>query len=265
MGLQVWLFFEGSFHAVYGIAKTSGCRMEAAHALIILQILLPWAMSTKLKIFLLSVPLFVLFGIGVLFRSAKEAAPVLGCSSESLSGIFQEEYGAIFEGVSLVAPAVALGGGNTQVLAAADPTDRWIEVDLSEQWLRAWDGGSIYLETPISSGLPGTPTPTGEFRVWVKLRASKMEGGRGRYYYYLPNVPYVMYFENEKVPGWRGYGIHGTYWHSDFGTPRSHGCVNVPTTVAEKLYFWATPVLPPERQSVFASPENPGIRVVIHD
>jgi len=131
--------------------------------------------------------------------------------------------------------------------------------------LRAWEGGNIFLETKISSGLPGTPTPKGEFRVWVKLRATKMEGGQGRYYYYLPNVPYVMYFENENVPGWRGYGLHGTYWHSDFGTPRSHGCVNLPTPVAEQLYYWVTPDLPANKSSVFAGPENPGTRIVIHD
>ncbi|OGM33504.1 hypothetical protein A2803_04900 [Candidatus Woesebacteria bacterium RIFCSPHIGHO2_01_FULL_44_21] len=222
-------------------------------------------MSTRLKVFLLAVPLVVLFGTGVLFRSAKEASPVLGCVAENLSGIAQEDISAIFEGNSLIAPQIAYARTGTQVLAAASPNDRWIEVDLSEQKLRAWDGGSMFLETAVSSGLPGTPTPTGEFRVWVKLRASKMEGGEGRYYYYLPNVPYVMYFENENVPGWRGYGLHGTYWHNDFGTPRSHGCVNLPTSVAEKLYYWVAPALPSDKNTVFASAENPGTRIIIHD
>lgn len=71
-----------------------------------------------------------------------------------------------------------------------------------------------------------------------------MEGGSGRYYYNLPNVPYTMFFENEKIPRWKGYGIHGAYWHNDFGTPRSHGCVNLPVDAARKLYYWADPVLP---------------------
>ena len=42
------------------------------------------------------------------------------------------------------------------------------------------------------------------------------------YDYYLPNVPYVMYF-------YQGYALHGTYWHSNFGRPMSHGCVNLET------------------------------------
>ncbi len=224
--------------------------------------------GTKLKVFLLSIPLLVLFSAGVLFRSTDRAtAPkVNGCYSDNLSGIFTSDLAAVYEGNSVAVPSEALAyTGNSQVLGEASPSDRWIEVDLSEQTLRAWDGSQLFLETKISSGLPGTPTPKGDFRVWVKLRATKMEGGQGRYYYYLPNVPYVMYFENESVPGWRGYGIHGTYWHNDFGTPHSHGCVNVPTSVAEQLYYWATPSLPSGKTSVFAGPDNPGIKVTIHD
>jgi len=222
-------------------------------------------MNKTLKIFLFSIPLLVMFGTGVFYRSAKETMPTRGCFSENLSGIAEEESLAIFEGAEIVAPRIAQVKPNSQVLAAASPNERWIEVDLSDQWLRAWDGNQIFLETPISSGLPKTPTPTGEFRVWVKLRSAKMQGGQGRNYYYLPNVPFVMYLENEKIPGWRGYGLHGTYWHNDFGRPRSHGCVNLPTSIAERLYYWATPSLPANKSSVFASPDNPGIRVVIHD
>jgi lipoprotein-anchoring transpeptidase ErfK/SrfK len=56
--------------------------------------------------------------------------------------------------------------------------------------------------------------------------------------YYLPDVPYVMYFADYLA-------IHGTYWHDNFGYPMSHGCVNLPTWAAEWLYYWAgygTPV-----------------------
>ena len=50
--------------------------------------------------------------------------------------------------------------------------------------------------------------------------------------YYLPDVPYTMYF-------YRGYGLHGTYWHNNFGTPMSHGCVNMRTPDARWLFYWA--------------------------
>ena len=92
-----------------------------------------------------------------------------------------------------------------------------------------------------------------------------MEGGQGKYYYYLPGVPYIMYFENDQVPSWKGYGLHGTYWHNDFGRPHSHGCVNLPTPVAGRLYYWTAPILAEGRNSVYSSPKNPGTRIVIHD
>jgi len=91
-----------------------------------------------------------------------------------------------------------------------------------------------------------------------------MEGGEGRYYYYLPNVPYVMFFENEDVPGWKGYGLHGAYWHNDFGTPHSHGCVNLPIDVAKELYYWTTPVSNSNSTMSRDLQDNLGTRVVIH-
>lgn len=143
--------------------------------------------------------------------------------------------------------------------------EKWIEIDLSDQYLKAWQGNTLYVESPVSTGLPWTPTPTGEFRIWIKLRATRMEGGSGAYYYNLPNVPYTMFFENDAVPGWRGFGLHGTYWHNDFGRPHSHGCVNLPTPIAEKLYYWVEPDLRDAKWSVRASDDNPGTKIVIHE
>jgi lipoprotein-anchoring transpeptidase ErfK/SrfK len=89
--------------------------------------------------------------------------------------------------------------------------------------------------TLISSGLPGTPTVVGTFAIQNKFGAQTMSGPG----YYLPNVPYVMYF-------YGSYAIHGTYWHHNFGRPMSHGCVNISTPDAAWLYNWAsigTPVV----------------------
>lgn len=105
---------------------------------------------------------------------------------------------------------------------------RWIDVDLTHQLLSAYEDQKLVRITSISTGLPNTPTPAGQFHVWIKLRADTMSGPG----YHLPNVPYVMYFHG-------GYGIHGTYWHANFGQPMSHGCVNLPTEEAEWLYNWA--------------------------
>jgi LysM repeat protein len=114
--------------------------------------------------------------------------------------------------------------------APSTPTGgRWIDVDLSEQRLRAYSGNTVVRSTLVSTGLPATPTPTGQYRVYVKYASTTMSGPG----YYLTNVPYTMYF-------YRGYGIHGTYWHSNFGHPMSHGCINLPTPEAQWLFNWAS-------------------------
>jgi hypothetical protein len=106
--------------------------------------------------------------------------------------------------------------------------ERWIDVDLSEQTLTAYENGVAVRTTMVSTGLPATPTPTGQFRIWIKFRYDDMSGED----YYIENVPYVMYF-------YKGYGLHGVTWHGNFGHPMSHGCINLPTEEAEWLFGWA--------------------------
>lgn len=114
----------------------------------------------------------------------------------------------------------------------APPADgqRWIEVDLSEQTLTAWQGDSPILRTVVSTGMPQYPTVTGTYAVGAKYTSQRMTGPG----YDIPDVPWVMYF-------YSGYAIHGAYWHDSFGTPISHGCVNVRMDEAEFLYHWAEP------------------------
>ncbi len=112
---------------------------------------------------------------------------------------------------------------------SAPASGRWIDVDLSAQRLTAYQDSTAVRSTLVSTGLPRTPTPTGQFHVYVKYASTTMAGPG----YYLTNVPYTMYF-------YRGYGLHGTYWHSNFGHPMSHGCINLPTPEAQWLYNWAS-------------------------
>lgn len=198
-------------------------------------------------------------------KEDKSKTQYIGCVQSNLSGDlnFSETY-ALFEGRNIEIPKIAYNNNLPSVLGVAYE-EKWIEIDLSEQKLKAWEGERLFLETSVSTGLPWWPTPTGEFRIWIKLRAAKMEGGSGKYYYYLPNVPYIMYFENDQIPSWRGFGLHGTYWHSDFGTQRSHGCVNLPTNIAKELYYWTSPTLPDGKSTVYSNDENLGTRIVIHE
>ncbi|HML22300.1 MAG TPA: L,D-transpeptidase family protein [Aggregatilinea sp.] len=110
-----------------------------------------------------------------------------------------------------------------------------IVVKLSEQHVYAYEDGKLVRDVIVSTGLPDTPTVTGEYAIYQKVASQTMRGPG----YYLPGVPYVMYF-------YESYGLHGTYWHDDFGQPMSHGCVNLPTPEAEWFYNWAeigTPVI----------------------
>lgn len=139
-----------------------------------------------------------------------------------------------------------------------------IEVDLTKQRLYAFEGDRLVYDFLISSGKFGR-TPTGIFNIWIKLRYTKMSGGSKELgtYYYLPNVPFTMFFANDQVPAYRGFGIHGTYWHNNFGTPMSHGCINMKTEEAEKIFYWANPILG-DKPSIKATEDNPGTQVIIY-
>jgi len=115
-------------------------------------------------------------------------------------------------------------------------TNKRMVVDRSEQTLSAYEGDELYMQTTISTGLDLSPTPRGTFTVFRKTPSRYMQGplpGISDQYYDLPGVPWNLYFTQE------GGAIHGAYWHNDFGTQRSHGCVNVPLDVARRLYEWA--------------------------
>ena len=136
---------------------------------------------------------------------------------------------------------------------------KWIEVDLTKQHLYAHEGNRIVFDFPISSGLPWTPTITGEFHIWAKVKAQRMKGGSitDGSYYDLPNVPFVQYFYN-------GYGLHGAYWHNDFGKPRSHGCVNISISDSQRLFDWTQPTLGPNEYARYNIKPEESTRVVVH-
>ncbi len=109
----------------------------------------------------------------------------------------------------------------------------WIDVDLSSQYLVAYRGNTPVLGSYVSTGRPGFDTPTGNFRINQKLLSQTMTGVINGEYYYVPNVPYVMYFTDY------GHALHGAYWHNNFGHVMSHGCVNEPLDVAAWMYSQA--------------------------
>jgi lipoprotein-anchoring transpeptidase ErfK/SrfK len=107
-------------------------------------------------------------------------------------------------------------------------TERWIDVDLSSQTVSAYQGHNVAKTFLVSTGTWRHPTVTGRFRIHTKFELDNMRGPG----YFLRDVPYTMYFH-------KGYGLHGTYWHENFGAPMSHGCVNLAVEDARWLYSFA--------------------------
>lgn len=185
----------------------------------------------------------------------------------SQNGEFDESAtAAVFNNETVDYPKTSLAQANiitpgeTAVLGTTNAAgeEKWIEVSLNDQKVRAWEGNKLVMEFPISSGL-WSPTPKGTFTIWYKTRSQRMVGGSKTLgtFYDLPNVPYNMFF-------YQGYALHGAYWHNNFGHPMSHGCVNEPLANAAQIFNWAGPVLSPGQGAIRATPENPGTRVVIH-
>jgi lipoprotein-anchoring transpeptidase ErfK/SrfK len=137
-------------------------------------------------------------------------------------------------------------------------TERWIDVDLSEQRVVAYAGTVPVRSFIVSTGLPGTPTVTGTFRIWAKTTIQDMSGGNRAAgdYYYLKDVQWVQYFYED-------YAFHGTYWHNNFGRPMSRGCVNMTNDDAKWLFDWASPAQP-NNGWLFSDSDNPGTLVMVH-
>jgi lipoprotein-anchoring transpeptidase ErfK/SrfK len=127
-------------------------------------------------------------------------------------------------------------------------SEKYIEVSLSDQDLRAYERGRVIFRTSISSGVPSskpssngipTATPRGNFHIDKKMPVRHMGDGHltaNPEAYELPGVPWVAYFTNT------GVAFHGTYWHCDYGRPKSHGCINMRPEEAKWIFRWATPV-----------------------
>ncbi len=105
----------------------------------------------------------------------------------------------------------------------------WIDVDLTNQMVYAYEGDVVVNSFLVSTGTWLTPTVTGRHKIYVKVRVQDMSGPG----YHLKDVPYVMFFHGD-------YGLHGTYWHNNFGTPMSRGCVNLTIDDAAWLFSWAS-------------------------
>ena len=115
--------------------------------------------------------------------------------------------------------------------------DSWVQVNVEQQTLTAYEGDVPVFATLVSSGKSMNRTHVGLYKVEHKMMYSDMHGEPDDPYI-VDRVPYVIYFDKNEA-------LHGTYWHDHFGTPASHGCVNLSMSDAKWIFDWSTPALPP--------------------
>lgn len=137
--------------------------------------------------------------------------------------------------------------------------DKHVFVDLPSQSVTAFEGDAPVLVARCASGGKGTRTPAGTFRTYHKGPSVHMsndgEAGAGRPYD-LPGVPWVSFFTGT------GISFHGTYWHNDYGQPRSHGCVNLTPADAKFIYRWTRPEVPPATSYLHLPGEGTRVEIV---
>lgn len=212
----------------------------------------------------ISVFLLIVSFVGIkLINNENFCANSITCIKD-LKGIFEtNEDIAEFQGKIVYVPPQTQS--KTQLIDVLGETtaEKRIEVNLTNQHLYAYEGENLIYDFLVSTGKWGK-TPTGTFNIWIKLRYTRMTGGNKDWgtYYNLPNVPYTMYFYNTEIPKTRGYGIHGAYWHNNFGHPMSHGCINMKIEDSEKLYYWANPVS--KASTTYADKDSSGTKIIIY-
>jgi lipoprotein-anchoring transpeptidase ErfK/SrfK len=177
-------------------------------------------------------------------------------------GAVQDEQGAwwyqLQEGITWspgpYVPANMLRLVTREDLATISPgrSDKWIQIDISDQMLICFEGQVPVFSTPLASGLWNHATPLGEFRILYKRHAQRMIGDG----YDLVGIAFPSYFTNS------GVAIHGTYWHNDYGRRHSHGCLNVPSRAARWVFRWVEPQVPYELYTYRSTPDE-GTRVVV--
>jgi lipoprotein-anchoring transpeptidase ErfK/SrfK len=134
-------------------------------------------------------------------------------------------------------------------------------VYLPEQLLIAYEGDKPVFMTRIASGAKFSDgnytTPIGHHITFHKRPSRHMAAGNLAYNGYdLPGVPWICYITES------GIAFHGTYWHNDYGRPRSHGCINLSPQAAQWIYRWTIPVVPYSEQRAY---EAYGTSVLIMD
>jgi lipoprotein-anchoring transpeptidase ErfK/SrfK len=136
--------------------------------------------------------------------------------------------------------------------------DYWIDVNIVKKILTLYKDDQVVMATYIATGSLETPTISGSYNIWLKMKKTRMTGAPpiATHEYDLPNVPWVMYYQGS-------YSVHGTYWHDDFGTQRSAGCTNITQGDAKYIFDLTGPKIG-NLDSIRPTASNPGAVVNNH-
>lgn len=140
------------------------------------------------------------------------------------------------------------------------PDAKRIEVDLERQLVTAFEWNRPIFTTRAATGAKFSSgkyyTPKGTYITNHKRPSRHMAAGNlASNGFDLPGVPWVCYFTEN------GVALHGTYWHNDYGRPRSHGCINLSCQAARWFYLWSLPCVPYSQQRAY---EKYGTRIDIY-
>ncbi len=165
-----------------------------------------------------------------------------------------ERPGAVLEakdGSFVSKPTTRIVQKRTSFPSFATGDRKWIDISVKDQTLVAYVGRRPVYVTLVSTGRSGLADPEktdatvrGSFMIYQKEVSSTMDGAEDRADSFdLHDVPFVQYFH-------KGYALHGTYWHDEFGKARSHGCINLAPVDAAWLFEWTDPSVPADWHGV---------------
>ncbi len=190
--------------------------------------------------------------VPVLAEPAKKAEVVAHLGPRRARRMLEQRdgYARIDEGwVELARVRIAKPTAAPQGIAA---DERWVDIDLDQQVLVAYEGATPVYATLVSTGKAGHTTPTGIYRISRKVAERTMNSmSDSSDSYSVDKVPWTAYFAH-------GYALHAAFWHGGFGRRRSHGCVNLAPHDARALYDWMSPAAAPGWAEVYGNADQPG-------
>ena len=135
-------------------------------------------------------------------------------------------------------------------------TEKHIEIYLDRQLLLAYEWNVLVYAARVATGRKNYESPAGWFHTFHKRPTYHMFGGADEFSVFdLPGVPWDSYITDS------GVALHGTYWHNDFGTPHSHGCINMAIQDAKWIFRWTLPTVPSGERLVLQPGTGTQVRI----